>query len=258
MNKLVTVDKITSFLSGNILKIIAIIAMFIDHFGAITFNQPDFLWMRIVGRITMPIFAFLCIIGFEKTRRPILYFVQLLIIGLVLHLILVIHLYIVHKRFVNDMLYFNIFIMFGLVSLVWYCLKQIKIPIIFFIGVVIFILFSVLLTLSTLRKLGGFRIDYGIYLWLILHLSYLVYSSVKKYQLKIMFYKLSYAFIFTALTLLFYLLDKNWVQNYALIALIPILFYSEKIFKKSSVFKYTFLACYPLSILIPTIFTFIL
>ena len=45
------------FLSGNVLKIIAAISMFLDHAGLLLF--PTVAFFRIVGRVSMPIFAFL-------------------------------------------------------------------------------------------------------------------------------------------------------------------------------------------------------
>ncbi len=56
-------------LSGNILKIIAILTMTFDHYSAIF--HPGVSWMRIPGRIAFPIFAFLVAEGFRHTKnRP--------------------------------------------------------------------------------------------------------------------------------------------------------------------------------------------
>ena len=53
-------------LSAFTLKCIAILSMLIDHIGAGLF--PDQMWMRIVGRLAFPIFAFLLSEGFYHTR----------------------------------------------------------------------------------------------------------------------------------------------------------------------------------------------
>lgn len=49
------------------LKILACISMVIDHLGAVVF--PDALWMRYVGRLSFPIFAFLLAEGFYRTKN---------------------------------------------------------------------------------------------------------------------------------------------------------------------------------------------
>lgn len=52
-------------LSSFWLKVIAITSMLIDHTGAVLF--PEYRWMRIVGRIAFPVFAFLLVEGFVHT-----------------------------------------------------------------------------------------------------------------------------------------------------------------------------------------------
>ena len=88
--------------SGSTLKLIAVITMFIDHVGAgivENFVQqfPDgILWgldqdglytldriLRGIGRIAFPIFCFLLVEGFFKTRNVWKYFVRLLLFGIV-------------------------------------------------------------------------------------------------------------------------------------------------------------------------------
>ena len=59
-------------LNGNILKIIAAISMFIDHMGFIFF--PNITVFRIVGRIALPIYAFMIAEGCRYTRNKIKYF----------------------------------------------------------------------------------------------------------------------------------------------------------------------------------------
>ena len=53
-------------LNGNQLKLLALISMTIDHIGAYIF--PGILWMRIVGRLAFPIFAFMVGQGAKHTR----------------------------------------------------------------------------------------------------------------------------------------------------------------------------------------------
>ena len=70
----------TGLLSGNWLKIIAAVTMLIDHIGYIFFPSQT-LW-RIIGRIAMPIFAFMIAEGCCYTRSKLRYFLSVLGLGL--------------------------------------------------------------------------------------------------------------------------------------------------------------------------------
>lgn len=58
-------------LSNNQLKILAMIAMTVDHVGAYLF--PHVLWLRLVGRLAFPIYAFMIAEGCRHTRSPARY-----------------------------------------------------------------------------------------------------------------------------------------------------------------------------------------
>lgn len=66
-------------LSGNTLKLIAAITMFIDHLGLLVF--PQALFLRIIGRIAMPIYAFLIAEGCRHTRNRLRYFLGIFLLG---------------------------------------------------------------------------------------------------------------------------------------------------------------------------------
>jgi hypothetical protein len=57
------------------LKIIAIITMVIDHTGAILF--PHLLFLRVIGRISFPIFGYLLASGIDTTRNKMHYGIRL-------------------------------------------------------------------------------------------------------------------------------------------------------------------------------------
>lgn len=64
-----------------ILKIIALISMIIDHYGAIFHNDVEI--YRIVGRIAFPIYCFLLVEGYTHTRNVKKYASRLLLFALI-------------------------------------------------------------------------------------------------------------------------------------------------------------------------------
>jgi len=63
------------------LKIIACLLMLIDHMGAALF--PEVIILRMVGRLSFPIFAYLIAMGYSKTNSFLKYFYRLLIFGVI-------------------------------------------------------------------------------------------------------------------------------------------------------------------------------
>ena len=64
-----------------LLKWIAIISMTIDHVGAILY--PEFTALRIIGRLSFSLFAYLLILGMENTRNIRYYFIRLFIFAFI-------------------------------------------------------------------------------------------------------------------------------------------------------------------------------
>lgn len=64
-----------------LLKIIAILTMVIDHIGQILY--PDLLFLQIIGRLSFPIFAYLIVLGIESTKKPQKYMGTLLVFALI-------------------------------------------------------------------------------------------------------------------------------------------------------------------------------
>ena len=60
-----------------LLKIIAIVTMVIDHVGNILY--PDLLFLQMIGRLSFPIFAYLIVLGVESTKKPLKYMMTLLV-----------------------------------------------------------------------------------------------------------------------------------------------------------------------------------
>ena len=66
---------------NDILKLIAIITMVIDHIGYVFF--PQFGILRAIGRISFPIFAYQISVGFRFTRNLKVYYIRLGVFALV-------------------------------------------------------------------------------------------------------------------------------------------------------------------------------
>lgn len=67
-------------ISQEALKVIACVTMLIDHIGAIFF--PYVRWLRIIGRVSFPIYCFLISEGVHHTRSPMRYGLRLLLVAL--------------------------------------------------------------------------------------------------------------------------------------------------------------------------------
>jgi hypothetical protein len=64
-----------------LLKIIAIITMVVDHVGKILY--PDLLYLQIIGRLAFPLFAYLVVLGVESTKKPLKYMTTLLVFAVI-------------------------------------------------------------------------------------------------------------------------------------------------------------------------------
>lgn len=102
-------------MSANMLKMIALITMTIDHVGLILF--PEYDWMRIVGRVAFPIFAFMIAESCRYTHSRLRYLLQIGILGIGMQLVL----YLVTKS-----LYQSVFISFSLAIILIYVLDRAK------------------------------------------------------------------------------------------------------------------------------------
>lgn len=65
--------------SGNALKLIAAAAMTVDHVGLLFFPQVK--WMRIIGRLAFPIFAYMIAEGCKYTRSRMRYFLTMALLA---------------------------------------------------------------------------------------------------------------------------------------------------------------------------------
>ncbi len=72
-------------LSNNALKIIACVAMFIDHLGYLVF--PEVLFFRIVGRLAFPIFAYMIAEGCYYTHNKLKHFLLIFLLGIIMQMV---------------------------------------------------------------------------------------------------------------------------------------------------------------------------
>ena len=103
-------------LNSNTIKLIAAIAMFLDHFVLIFF--PSVAWFRMVGRLAMPIFAFAIAEGCRYTKNKWKHFFLLFGLGAACQ--------VVYYIFDPTDLYFGILITFSFSTLMIYAMQFAK------------------------------------------------------------------------------------------------------------------------------------
>lgn len=102
-------------LSGNTLKIIAALSMLIDHIGVILL--PGVEALRIIGRISFPIFAFMIAEGCAKTHSKRRYFLSVFALGAACQVVYYLY---------DGSTYLGILITFSLSILLIYSLQDLK------------------------------------------------------------------------------------------------------------------------------------
>lgn len=143
------------FLSGNALKIIAAISMFIDHMGLIFF--PDAIFLRVIGRLAFPIFAFMIAEGCRYTKNKLRYFLSVFLMGIAYFIVYYLY---------SGRIYFCILITFSLAIMLIFALAEFK-NALFSSKATIqkklfsFMLFAIALAFVFIMN-RFFRIDYGI------------------------------------------------------------------------------------------------
>ncbi len=143
-------------LSNNQLKILAMVAMFLDHFG----KQicPEVLILQILGRLAFPIFAYMIAEGCRYTRSRVRYLALLFGLGAVCQLVYFVAL--------GD-LYQNILLTFSMsVAIIFsvdaFVKKRTALRALIALGVLAFVIF-VCVPLPVMLTDRGFDVDYGIF-----------------------------------------------------------------------------------------------
>lgn len=170
--------------NGDFLKFLAMFTMLIDHIGYLFF--PYQMWLRIIGRLSFPIFAFLIARGYRYTSDKRKYAIRLFIFGLISQ--------IPYYFFVPG----KMNIMFTL-----------------FIGLMIIEVFeSKLKPLSFVLLLFGhfLPVSYGVYGLAMILIFHMTYGAPDKTMLG-----------YFALSAVYYMSSGNEIQALSVFALLPIL-----------------------------------
>lgn len=140
-------------LSSNSIKIIAVVCMVLDHIGFMLY--PQIYWLRAVGRLAFPLFAYFIAEGCKYTRNKLRYFTLIFAFGVIFQL--------VYDLVVGDSGPYNIFLTFALSIAIVYCLYFFKRAILLKKRIleysIIFVLVTTLIVFLSLKL----NFDYGIF-----------------------------------------------------------------------------------------------
>lgn len=222
-------------LSSFVLKIIACVTMFIDHFGYILFDK--FSWFNYIGRLAFPIFAFQISEGYVHTKSLKKYFFKLILFACISQIPYYFFINIIHVNFSLNVIFTLIV---GLLAILLYDKLNNKI-----LGVLCVI------ALACIAQL--LKMDYGIFGVFTVFAFYLFKNNKLLTALSfliLVIYKYSFSFIKYGFTLNYILL---FLCTFS--AIIPILFYNKKQGKKA---KYLFYFFYPVQFIILIILSFVI
>lgn len=141
--------------NGNQLKIIALVSMTLDHMGLMLF--PDVIFLRVLGRLALPIYAYMIAEGCRYTRDRKKYFLRIVSLAAVCQIV-----YYVAMR----SLYMSILVTFSLSILLIYAIENFQekrdrasqiLAFLALLGI-----FFLCVALPDLWKGTDFGIDYGI------------------------------------------------------------------------------------------------
>ena len=213
-------------MSSFVLKIIAIITMFIDHIGYAIFGKVSF--FNYIGRIAFPIFAFQISEGYLHTKNLKKYFLRLFIFAIISQIPFMMFCKIISNNFTLN-IFFTLIL--GLISIYIYDKSKYKI-----LGIISAILIGI--------SADFLHCDYGFYGVAIIFLFYAFKNDIIKSSI-----------IFILATTFKYLINiiqYGFYNEYIYILLctfIPIIFISLYNGKKGKNTKYLLYLFYPVHLL---------
>jgi hypothetical protein len=215
-------------LSNNQLKMIALVSMTIDHVGAYLF--PQLQWLRIVGRLAFPIFAYMIAEGCHHTRSMRKYLSTMALFALLCQAV---------DYFATGSLYMSILVTFTLSICLVFCFQKVEktknplwaVALVLALVTVRYICEQLPLVL----KDTDFGVDYGFIGVLLPWALYLVKN--KKYRL-----------VMLTVCLIALSMNSYYVQWYSLLAVPLIAFYNGQRGKWN--LKWLFYIYYPLHLVV--------
>lgn len=214
-------------LSGNILKLLALVFMTVDHVGLYIFDNNPI--MRIIGRLAFPIFAYMIAEGCRYTKNRARYIVTMIAFAVVCQVV---------TSVATNMLYMCIFVTFSFSIILIYSFDYMIRNRTLWSFFVLFCVFAVIVVVAeilpmVLPKKLSFEMDYGLIGILCPFLVYLGFNRPTKLAL-------------CAVGLILLSMVNGYIQWFCLLALIPLALYSGKRGKLN--LKYLFYIYYPLHI----------
>ena len=203
----------------SVLKWIAVLTMIIDHVGAILF--PDQIWMRIIGRVAFPVYAYCLAEGFRHTGNYRRYLGRLALFALLSEIPFDLAFYGVPYYFAHTNVFFTLTLGLIMLKELELCMKQLL------LGAGAFVLLGFLAE--------GLHTDYGAGGLLMVFAFYLAQQGTSP--------RMGWG-IFVLVNLFSYVGSVQWA---AILALLPIGLYSGKAGKKKQRFFYWI---YPLHLLL--------
>ena len=210
-------------MSSLLLKIIALLTMIIDHYGAIF--HPNIIIYRIIGRLAFPIYCFLLVEGYTHTSNIKKYTTRLLIFALISEIPFDLAFF-GEIGFVHQNIFFTLFIGLAAIYLIENKDEKYK-----FDKTLVIVAATVLATIL--------RTDYQ-FIGIVYILSFYFTRNLPKTK----------RFSTIALIMILTNLSAGWLQQFSVLALVAVYFYNNQPGVKNKLLQIGFYIAYPLHLLI--------
>ncbi len=264
------IDKIISRfrkirISGNGLKIIAIVTMLIDHIGYyFQENMPSIIYviLRIIGRISMPLFAYLIVQGFFYTKDLKKYITRVFSLALITQVaIFVVSIFDATPERLSVNVQLNILFSYTLSLITLWVIHEKNIIQKFTYNQNLFLKVFMILTIIGIYVF--IPIDYGIYVPLLIVMLYFIeklkvtiYLEKNNYNMSMKKVitsfiserniKIGYIALILIALLIIIIESKNSMYWYMLLSIIPISLYNGERGIKSKKIRWAFYSVFPI------------